>query len=110
MSKKIPDAVTLILSDCRGIYIPRDFICDSWGEIATEHCAAWGLTEANSNMWRGAADPESFHYWDDWQWVLDNAKYTDSQNNVYMLYQDGDLWGLCPERMTEEEKINFNLE
>lgn len=103
------DAVTLILSDARGIYIPRDFVCDDNNEIAVEHCAAWGLTEANGDMWKSAADPESEHYWEDWDYILNNARYKDDEGHVYTLYQDGDLWGLCAERMTDEEKDNFGF-
>lgn len=110
MSKSPLSAVTLILSDARGIYIPRDFLCDSNNEIAVEHCAKWGLTEHNAGMWKDAANPESEYYWDDWVWILDSAKYTDEDGNVYRLCQEGDLWGLCYERMSDEEKRNFGME
>lgn len=104
------NAVTLILSDARGIYIPRDFVCDENNEIAVEHCAAWGLTEANKTHWEDAANPESEYYWDAWQWILDHASYKDEQGNIYRLNQDGDLWALCYERMTDEEKSNFGFD
>lgn len=104
------NAVTLILSDARGIYIPRDFVCDDFNEIATEHCAKWGLTDANREYWESAADPDDEGYWDDWHWILDNAVFTDDDGNKYRLHQDGDLWGLCYERMTGEEKSNFGFE
>lgn len=103
-------AVTLILSDARGIYIPRDFVTDNNNEIATDHCAAWGLTDDNRDQWADAADPESEWYWEAWTWILDNAKFTDADGDVYILHQDGDLWGLCVERMTDEEKSNFGFE
>lgn len=108
MPKKL-DAVTLILSDARGIYIPRDFVCDDAHEIA-EHCAKWGLTAANREHWEDAANPDSEWYWEAWDWILNNARYTDEDGDVYTLHQDGDLWGLCVARMTEEEKQNFGFE
>lgn len=104
------NAVTLILSDNRGIYIPRDFLCDDYNEIAFEHCLSWGLTAENFHNWQDAADPENEGYWDAWDWILNNAKYTDESGNVYYLYQDGDLWGLCHERMTKEEMHNFGFD
>jgi len=104
------DAVNLILSDARRIYIPRDFLTDNQNQIAWKHCAAWGLTKLNSLHWIMATDPDSGFYWEDWDWILNNAKYTDKEGNVYRLYQDGDLWGLCYDKMTDEEKKNFGME
>ena len=104
------NAVALILSDSRGIYIPRDFLTDNYNEIAVDHCAAWGLNADNFQHWFLALEPDSEIYWDAWDWVLEHAKFTDADGNVYRLYQDGDLWGLCFERMTDEEKENFGFE
>jgi len=109
MTTNLP-AVTLILSDARGIYIPRDFLCDDNNEIAAEHCAAWGLNDSNLEHWSDAADPKSEWYWEAWEWILNNAEYKDDAGNAYRLYQDGDLFGLCFERMSEEEKSNFGFE
>lgn len=100
---KTPDAVTLLLSDARGIYIPRDFVTGF-------DLPAWGLTEDTRSWWECAEYPDNENYWDAWDWVLNNAKYTDEAGNVYYLSQDGDLWALCYERMTEEEKSNFGME
>lgn len=110
MTQKKLEAVTLILSDARGIYIPRDFVCDDNNEIATGHCAAWGLTDANKEQWSAAANPDDERYWEAWDWILNNAQYKDEDGNVYTLHQDGDLWGLCVERMTDEEKRNFGFD
>jgi hypothetical protein len=103
-------AVNLILSDSRGIYIPRDFLCDSNNDIDAEHCKAWGLTDDNRDFWSSAAYPESESYWDAWTWICDNAQFTDTDGSVFTLHQDGDLWGLCIERMTREEKENFGFD
>jgi hypothetical protein len=104
------DAVVLILSDARGVYIPRDFLTDDQNDIAWDHCKAWGLTEENAQYWTCAADPDSEFYWEDWDWILANAKYVSKEGGVYYLYQDGDLWGLCYNKMTPEEKRNFDME
>lgn len=110
MSKKL-DAVVLILSDSRGVYIPQHFLTEDNGEISVEHCATWGLTEENREHWGDAAlDPETEGYWDAWQWVLDHAEHTTEDGDRYTLHQDGDLWGICLERMTAEEKSNFGFE
>lgn len=109
MNDMIP-AVTLILDGARGIYIPRDFLTDDYNYVAVERCAAWGLTNENREWWEDATMPETEGYWEAWDWVLNNAEYTDEDGNVYHLHQDGDLWALCYERMTDEEKKNFGLE
>lgn len=102
-------AVNLILSDARGIYIPRDFLTDNDNAIAWEHCKAWGLTESNFEHWKDALDPEHDWYWYAWEWILSNAKYKHG-DDTYFLWQDGDLWGLCFDKMTDEEKSNFGFE
>lgn len=105
------DAVILILSDARGIYIPRDFLCDDNNEIAWQHCDAWGLNKDNADEWKDAVDPNNEWYWEAWDWILNNARYTEKETgNIYKLYQDGDLWGICYDKMTDEEKSNFGFE
>lgn len=107
-NKTIPDAVTLILSDARGVYIPRDFVTDNYNEIAVDHCAAWGISKEDGEIL--ASGPEHEFYWETWDDVLRNAEYTDEDGNKYFLSQDGDLWALCYDRMTDEEKSNFGME
>jgi len=106
-NKTIPDAVTLILSDARGVYIPRDFATDNYNEIAVDHCAAWGISKEDASIL--ASGPDHEFYWETWDDVLNYAKYTDEKGNEYCLSQDGDLWALCYDRMTDEEKRNFGM-
>lgn len=104
---KVQPAVTLLLSDARGIYIPRDFVCDANNEVAVDHCAAWGVSLEDA---QACQNPDNDWYWEAWQNILSTAKYTDEQGNVYNLDQDdGDLWALCYERMTNEERRNFEM-
>ena len=98
MSKQA--AVTLILSDARGIYIPRDF-------VASVDCSAWGISPQDAKT---LENPENAGYWDSWADVLDNAKYVSGDGDVYRLWQDGDLFIYCFENMTAEEKKNFGFE
>ena len=108
--KTLPNVV-LILSDARGVYIPRDFLTDNYNELAIEHCNAWALNEANWDNWIDASDPESEFYWDAWDWILNNARYVEQDTGkVLTLYQDGDLWGICYDYMTDEEKQNFGFD
>ena len=104
------DAVVLILGESRGMNIPRAFLIDDLGNIAEDHCTAWGLTADNSEWWEDAVNPCSEHYWESWDWILSNAKYTTPDGDIYRLHQDGDLWGICYEKMTDEEKKNFRFD
>ena len=95
------DNVILLLSDARGIYIPRDFARDfKFGEDGWQ-----GVSEGEREV---LADPHHDDYWNVWNTVLSNAHYTDpSSGKVYHLHQDGDLWAVCYDSMTDEEKLNF---
>lgn len=104
------NASMLILSDARGIYIPRDFLTDRFNEIAWDHCAAWGLNDSNKDHWIDAANPDSEFYWDSWDWILNNAKFAAENGDIYRLHQDGDLWGICYERLSDDERVNFGFE
>lgn len=104
------EAVILILSDARGIYIPRDFLTDQYNAIDAEHCEKWSLNESNKDNWIDATNPESEWYWEAWDWILSNAKFTADNGDVYYLHQDGDLWGLCVDKMTIEQRINFGFD
>lgn len=93
--------IILLLSDARGIYIPRDFASgfnfdeDGWQGVSTEDLEV-------------LSDPHHEDYWETWDAVLSNASYFDKPSGkVYHLHQDGDLWALSFESMTEEERINF---
>lgn len=98
---KTPDAVTLLLSDARGVYIPRDFVNNF-------DLAEWQGIKAGDAMI--CENPEHPFYWDAWDAILSAAHHTDEEGNTYHLYQDGDLWALCYDRMSEEEKRNFGME
>lgn len=91
----------LLLSDSRGVYIPRDF---------TEcfDMEAWNVSEEDASILQG--DPygeDSDVLWSTWHYVLDNAHYVDKEGHTWRLYQDGDLWAICEELMTDEEYYNF---
>ena len=94
--------VCLLLSDARGVYIPRDF-------VQGFDMAQWGL-DPNSWAVQTCAEPDADGYWDAWNDVMGKAKYVHTDGRVYRLHQDGDLWALCYESMTAEERSNFGME
>lgn len=92
--------IQFLLSDARGIYIPRDFVTGF-------DMAKWqGISE---NDISDCENPENYYYWDSWEMILNNAKHTDKNGNVWRLMQDGDLWAYCFELMTDEEKEYFGF-
>jgi len=99
------EAVMLILSDSRGIYIPQNFIEQ--------------FMEPTVGYWSGVSDsakaeclkgPETDAYWEYWDDILQNAKFNHNDGSVYTLHQDGDLFMLCFDRMDNEEKRNFDFD
>jgi len=103
-------AVMLLLDSNRGRFIPRDFVTDSLGALDLVHCAKWGLTEANREQWEAAYDPENECYWEAWDWILNNAEFVTEEGDKFRLHQDGDLWALCYDRMSQDEKLNFGFD
>ena len=95
------DNVILLISDAHGTYIPRVFASnfnfeeDGWQGVSTEEQEI-------------LSDPHHEDYWEVWHTVLSNAYYIDETSGwVYHLHQDGDLWAVCYDNMTDEEKLNF---
>ena len=96
------DAIECLLSDARGQYIPRDF-------IANFDITQWGI---DPNSWEAntcAAGPDAPDYWDAWRCILDKAEFKEGPH-TWTLHQDGDLWAMCYELMTDEEKRNFDFD
>lgn len=100
--KSTLSAVSLLLDDCRGIYIPRDFV--EGFRINEDQAPTWKVEDLEAI--EICKDPEHEYYWDAWQDILDNATFTEN-GNTWCLYQDGAVWALCPELMDDEEKQNW---
>lgn len=91
--------IELLLSDARGIYIPRDFYedfdLDKWNLKAEE------LTELS--------DLENENYWDTWEYVLNNAYFV-IDGKKYTLYQEGDLLAIAYDHLSDDEKENLGFD
>lgn len=90
------NGIELLLTDARGIYIPRDFAMyfEDMDNVSAE------------DMDILKAGPDHEHYWDAWNDVLSSAK-RDINGKTWRLYQDGDLWAYCEALMTDEEYEEF---
>ena len=91
--------IALLLNSARGVYIPQNFVecvdADEW------HLSEYDVKELS--------DYNNDFYWDAWNSVLDTAYFVDGPGNKWTLFQDGDLWAICFELMTEEELDNFGF-
>ena len=94
------NAVIHLLNSARGVYIPQNF-CEGFD------LPSWGLDPESWAVKTCLSGPETDDYWDAWEEILNKAVCKDSDGNEYTLHQDGDLWAVCYERMTAEEKANF---
>lgn len=94
------DAVVHIFDGSRGVYIPQAF-----GQHCNEN---WhGVSAENRQTLINGPDDE--WYWEAWDSVL-NSAYFEKDGNKWTLYQDGDLWAMCYELMSDEEKRNFGMD
>jgi len=93
--------IDLLVSDRNGVYIPQIFAgfdFTNWSGIDPEDIEV---------LLRGPNHEDSQNYWDVWTDVTDTAIHTDTNGNVWRLWQDGDLWIYCEALMTDEEYYNF---
>lgn len=91
----------LLLSDRRGVFIPRDF-------AEFDHSIrSFNIDPDDEDLQILREGPDHEHYWDAWDSVMSRAKFTDSKGNEWHLYQDGDLWLYCESLMTDNEYEDF---
>ena len=92
--------ISLLLSDARGVYIPRDF-------VANFDLDKWHVDMKYVHLLSG---PDNEWYWDYWDVVCSIAYFVDELGNKWILLQDGDLWAVCYELLTDEERVNFGFD
>ena len=103
-------AVCLLVDSAHGVYVPRSFCTNfdltKWAGIDQADVDIILSENAEGDL---LSPYEIEAYWDAWQEILDSATFTEN-GNVWRLNQDGDLWALCYELMTNEERSNFEME
>jgi hypothetical protein len=85
--------IELLLSDARGIYIPRDF-------VQCFDSKAWHLKSEDIRAL--LKSPDSHYYWDVWDHVLSFAYFVDDKDRTWRLYQEGDLFAICDDISDEQ--------
>jgi hypothetical protein len=100
MPNRKPEAL-LWLVDAHGVYIPQAFaesFADRAASVSGISDEDWATLEAG---------PDSTHYWEVWEHVLDHAKVK-LDGKPHSIHQDGDVW-LIPEGMVWSEENDFFL-
>lgn len=95
------DNVILLLSDARGIYIPAAF-------VRAYNLTDWHVTPEDAAIL--AAGPDHEWYWDTWSTVEECSYYDAPDGRRFMLHQDGDLWAICLDCMTDDERESFGFD
>jgi hypothetical protein len=90
----------LLMDSNSGIYIPKVF---SWNFDMQK----WHV---NKSVAEKLSDVNSDDYWETWDYVLSSAYYLDDNGNKWELWQDADLWAVCYDLLTEEEKASFGFD
>ena len=95
---RLLDHVNIILSDARGIYIPRDFM-----QMISEADMEFqeGENGIPLDLWHDLEDPENENYWGAWQELMDCYKSEDG----YRIYQNGDLYEISPAMDKEPQEF-----
>lgn len=92
------DSINFLISDSAGVYVPQRFAenydLSLWSDIDPED-----LTIIEQG-------PDHESYWDAWNNILNSATYQ-HDGLTYHLHQDGDLYAICYETITDEEYENF---
>ena len=85
-------------------------IDESRGNIPTFFIRNFELNEWNIDpqAFSDLKDPEHEMYWELWQEVLSSA-FFENEGQRWTLYQDGSVFALCEELMTDEEQQNFGF-
>ena len=94
------DKINLLLDSARGQFIPRDFV-NEFDLSKFLGVSQWAVDQCK--------DPENEHYWEAWDEILSNAKYRTDDGREFFLHQNDDLWLICFDEMTDEEKRNFGF-
>jgi len=99
--------IVLILSDTRGVYIPRGFVTGNDPAVLdTAHCDKWHISlDLAATLLNDPYTTESF--WDIWVQILESAYFIADDGRKYTLYQDGDLFAIAYDNLTSDQYLDF---
>lgn len=99
--------IMLLFEDSRGVYIPRDYAQEIYHKYFTGYMRkdVDELERIGNTRNPTIEDMELYH--EIWDRVLQNAEHVDQDGHAWHLEQDMDVFLVCPELMTEQEKMDF---
>jgi len=100
------EAINLLVSDSYGWKIPARFadIVMAAMDICGGTLHDWtGVTRAELEICADTSHPD---YWETWDNILENVRVTRG-GHTWRLWQDGDLFSVCEELMTPQEREEF---
>lgn len=92
------ESIACLVNGAHGIYAPQAF-------IDLYDAAAWGITPADAEILR--AGPDADWYWEAWDHVLGTAYYLADDGRRFTLWQDGDLFAIAYDALTDDEYREF---
>ena len=95
---RLLDHVNIILSDSRGIYIPRDFmqmLSDEEKEFQERY------NGVDWELWHELESPENENYWDAWEELMGCYK----SESGHRIHQNGDLYEISSEMDKEPQEF-----
>lgn len=88
-------AMILLLDSNRGVYIPQHFAQDE--QLTAEF--GFAADDPDITLLKAEDSLDNEWYWEAWNNVLEKAK----SEKGYTLHQDGDLWAVHLDRMSNDE-------
>ena len=90
--------INILVSDAHGVYVPMQF-------IKSHDLSLWnGIDQEDVDTIMKGPDDE--YYWDSWSNILQSATYQHG-GDQYFLYQDGDVFAICYDNLSEKEYYDF---
>lgn len=90
--------IECLVDGAHGSYVPQVF-----AETCTP--SAWGVTGADVETL--LAGPDHPDYWEVWDDVLLYAQYPADDGRTFTLHQDGDLFAVAVDALTDDEYAAF---
>lgn len=89
--------VNHLVNSAHGIYVPQVFVkyAEAYGWIIPPH-----HSDDVASIEEG---PESEYYWESWESLLSMPSRVDEEGNRWTLHQDGDLFEVCDDLLSDEE-------
>ena len=94
--------VECIVDGAHGVYVPRVFA------QTVNRAILSGVAAETLDYLAKVESVEDDWFWEEWDSVLNNARITHN-GKIYHLHQDGDLFAIDWDNLTDEEMVSFGL-